>query len=89
MYFCLHFCVHCSLLPHVCIIVLKVHERPSFDDDQFGNFFEVRCGIVQLQMETCARRMYFCMFQIDIHPLYRYLKEVGEACCRLRHGRKA
>lgn len=30
-------------------------DRPSFDDDQFGNFFEVRCGIVQLQMETCAR----------------------------------
>ena len=21
-------------------------------------------------METCARRMYFRMFQIDIHPLY-------------------
>ena len=40
-------------------MILEMHERPSFDDDQFGNFFEVRCGIVQLQMETCARRKYF------------------------------
>ena len=62
-HFLMHFCMHRSILLHVCIIVLKVHERPSFDDDQFGNFFEVRCGIVQLQMETCARRMYFDGFR--------------------------
>ena len=60
-HFLMHFCMYrterCFRIS-AANYCLKVHERPSFDDDQFGNFFEVRCGIVQLQMETCARRMY-------------------------------